>query len=148
MIFKYVNESAIQPCWPGTKKSDQSSSIEKNSKNFTIRDCIGVVGLDSSGNDYIRNGTDKNFYWFHLDNFTGAHCILKIEDISKISMIELKALASMLRDLSHLEILEIPMIFTQLKNVKGVKGQAGKVIVKKAKHLRFEYTNWKEIISI
>jgi hypothetical protein len=54
----------------------------------------------------------------------------------------------MLRDFSRLEILEIPVIYTQVKNIKGVKGTKGEVIVKKVKHLRFHYKDWKEIISI
>lgn len=146
--FELTKESAIQPCWPGAKKSTIRSSAKSNTMLIKIENIAGIVGLDSSGNDSIRSGANKDHYWFHLESYKGAHCILKTDDQARLSPVILAAIASMLRDLSHLAITEIPVIFTQLKNVKGVRGEQGKVIVNKAKHLRCNYIAWKEIISI
>jgi hypothetical protein len=146
--FVLTKEVAIQPCWPNQKISMKNDQLNANVKQIMLGKIAGVVGLDSSGNDFIRNGEKKDYYWFHLENLKGAHCILKTDDISQLGQIELSAIASMLRDLSHLEILEVPVLFTQLKNIKGIKGAQGSVTVKKGKHLRCNYINWKEIITI
>jgi hypothetical protein len=144
--YEVTKEAAIQPCWPNQKKAIKNSST--NIKKITIKNLSGVVGLNSEGNDAIRIGENKNNFWFHLENYSGAHCIVKTDDISLLLNAEMTAIASMLRDLSHLDITEIPMIYTQLKYIKGVKGASGKVIVNKAKHLRCNYTFWKDIIYI
>jgi predicted ribosome quality control (RQC) complex YloA/Tae2 family protein len=141
-----TREVAIQPCWPNQKKVVKNHST--NTKNISIKNLSGVIGLNSEGNDAIRNEGNKNHYWFHLESYSGSHCIIKTEDIGQLSFGELSAIASMLRDMSHLEILEIPMLYTQLKYVKGIKGSAGKVIVNKSKHLRCHYISWKDIIYI
>jgi uncharacterized protein YcbK (DUF882 family) len=73
---------------------------------------------------------------------------VKTDDFSKLSLDDLAAIASLLRDYSRLEIREIPVLYSQLKNVKGMKGVKGEVIIKKPKHLRCLYIDWKEIISI
>lgn len=146
--FSLTKESAIQPCWPAQKKNSVRPNTKENIMNLKLGKFNGVVGLDSSGNDSIRSGENKDNFWFHLDNLKGAHCIVKTNDLTQLSPTDLAAIASMLRDLSHLEITEIPMVFTQLKYVKGIKGSSGKVIINKAKHLRCNYISWKEIISI
>ena len=146
--FAITKEAAIQPYWPNQKRTKEIKSTKSNRKNIKLGNINGVVGLDSEGNDEIRKGENKDYYWFHLENHRGAHCILKTDNISQLSPADLAALASMLRDLSHLEILTIPILYTQLKNVKGIKGAQGKVTVNKAKHLQCDYSPWKEIIII
>jgi hypothetical protein len=146
--FEITKEPAIQVCWPSNENKKNVGESLKNIKSIKILNIEGIIGLDSSGNDQIRQGVDKEYYWFHLENLKGAHCVLKTNDINQLTVNEISALASLLRDLSHLDILEIPILFTQLKNVKGIKGERGKVLVKKAKHLRCNYIHWKEIITI
>ncbi len=150
--FEMTKETAIQPCWPNQKNLSKNIKINtessSNVKQIKIGPISGIVGLNSSGNDQIRNGANKNFYWFHLEGLKGAHCVLKLEDLSEISIEYFAAIASMLRDLSHLDYNVIPVLFTQLKYVKGVKGSQGKVIAKKTKHISCNYINWKEIITI
>lgn len=107
-----------------------------------------MIGLDAKSNDWIRSEAHKDHWWFHIENYTGAHCIIKTDDFTILSVDELGLIASMLRDFSKLEITEIPLIYGQVKNVKGVKGAQGMVLVKKPKYLRCLYTKWKEIISI
>lgn len=146
--FEVTKEKVIQPLWITHAKQSKSQHSEHNVKNFKIKNLTGVIGLDALSNDAIRSQASKDHYWFHIENYPGAHCIVKTDDFSKLSIEDLSAIASMLRDYSKLDILEIPMLYSQLKNVKGLKGTKGEVIIKKPKHLRCLYSNWKEIISI
>jgi predicted ribosome quality control (RQC) complex YloA/Tae2 family protein len=108
----------------------------------------GVVGLDAESNDLIRAQSPKDHFWFHIENYSGSHCIIKTDDFSKLTFKDLEAIGAMLRDFSKLDILEIPLLYTQVKNIKGIKGAQGKVIVNKAKHLTLKYVSWIEIITI
>lgn len=146
--FEVTTQKVIQPLWITHAKQEKPQSSEYNIKNFRIKNLSGVIGLDALANDFIRSQASKDHYWFHVENYPGSHCIIKTDDFTKLSIDDLSAIASMLRDFSRLEILEIPILYTQLKNVKGLKGTKGEVIVKKPKHLRCLYINWKEIISI
>jgi predicted ribosome quality control (RQC) complex YloA/Tae2 family protein len=138
----------IQPLWITHQKQTKAQHNDYNIKNFKLKNLTGVIGLDAVGNDWIRAQASKDHYWFHIENYTGSHCIIKTDDLTQLSIDDLGAIGSMLRDFSKLEILEIPVLYTQLKNIKGIKGTKGAVTVKKAKHLRCLYSDWKEIISI
>ncbi len=146
--FEITKEKIIQPLWITHQKSLPAKSGDFNVKNFKLKNLNGVVGLDAGSNDWIRGNASKEHYWFHVENHTGAHCVIKTEDFTKLGFQDLEAIASMLRDLSKLEILEIPIVFTQVKNLKGIKGAKGSVTIKKPKHLSCVYRNWKEIITI
>ncbi|RPJ79323.1 MAG: DUF814 domain-containing protein [Alphaproteobacteria bacterium] len=147
--FELTKEKVIQPLWITHAKQTRTSNTEYNIKHLKIKNLFGVVGLDALANDYIRSQESKDHYWFHVENYTGSHCIIKMEDFAKLSLEDLSAIASMLRDYSKLDILEIPIVYSQLKNIKGLKGAKGKVSINKPKYLRCLYSgNWKEIISI
>jgi predicted ribosome quality control (RQC) complex YloA/Tae2 family protein len=146
--FEVTKEKVIQPLWITHQKQTKAQHNDYNIKNFKLKNLTGVIGLDAVGNDWIRAQASKDHYWFHIENYTGSHCIIKTDDLTQLSFDDLGAIGSMLRDFSKLEILEIPVLYTQLKNIKGIKGTKGAVTVKKAKHLRCLYSDWKEIISI
>ncbi|NOT79459.1 MAG: hypothetical protein HOP07_10750 [Bacteriovoracaceae bacterium] len=142
-----TKEHAVALLW-----QSQKTALKKNSDRktllFSIGQINGIIGLDAQSNDLIRSEAAKDHYWFHVENYTGSHCVIKTDDISKIKPLEFEALASLLRDYSKLDILEIPVIYSQVKHVKGLKGTAGKVLVKKPKYLRCQYRPWKEIITL
>lgn len=146
--FGITKEKIIQPMWRTGQGQLSPEQSDLNIKKFKLKNLTGVIGLDAISNDGIRAQASKDHFWFHIENHKGSHCIVKTDDFSRLSQDDIEGLASMLRDFSGLEILEIPIIYSQLKNIKGVKGSAGKVIVKKPKHLRCIYRTWKEIISI
>jgi hypothetical protein len=147
--FSITKEAVIQPFWPNQKNKKQQ--LEKKQKyNFRyikLGNIDGIVGLDALANDELRKSENKEYFWFHLENYKGAHCVLKTDEIAPVSFEQLTAIASMLRDLSHLEILTIPVVYTQLKNIKGIKGSPGKVVVNKGKHLQCQYVEWKNTIK-
>jgi hypothetical protein len=146
--FELTKEKVIQPLWVTHQGKSKTTNNDYKVKDFKIKNLTGIIGLDAASNDWIRGQASKEHYWFHIENYSGSHCIVKTDDSTQLTFEVLEAISSMLRDFSRLEILEIPVIYTQLKNIKGVKGTKGEVIVKKVKHLRFNYKDWKEIISI
>lgn len=146
--LELTKEKVIQPLWASGAKAARSTNTEFNFKEFKLRNINGVIALDAGSNDYIRSQAHKEHYWFHIENYPGSHCILKTDDFSQFKMEDLEAIASMLRDFSKLNITEIPVLYSQIKNIKGMKGVKGEVIIKKPKHLRCLYKNWKEIITV
>ena len=146
--FEVTKEKAIAPLWKTSSIGRSSERSSYNVKNFQMKKLTGIIALDAESNDWLRAHSSKNHYWFHIENYPGAHCIIKNDDITMLTGEDLSGIASMLRDFSQLEITEIPVIYSQLKNVKGLKGAQGKVLVKKPKYLRCNYINWKEIITI
>lgn len=147
MEIALTKERALPPLWSGIIVKEKSATAAYQVKNFALAGSTGVVGLDAKSNDWIRSEAHKEHYWFHLENYRGAHCILKTDDLSRLNSSAFSAIASMLRDLSGLSLGEIPLVYAQVKSIKGVKGAAGEVIIKKPKYLRCVYTPWKEIIS-
>lgn len=146
--FEVTKEKAIAPLWQmGTSQKNKEDS-DHNVKRFRLHSLTGMIALDAQSNDWLRSQGAKEHYWFHIENYTGAHCLVKTDDLSKLSVEDLSAIASMLRDYSKLEINEIPMMYSQLQHVKGLKGVQGKVIIKKPKYLRCNYVNWTERIAI
>ncbi len=145
--IELTRESAISLLWQTTRSKAKVES-DKKWVQFKLSNITGSLGLDAQSNDMLRAESAKDHYWFHIENFTGSHCVLKTEDISHFTKEEFSAIASMLRDYSKLQISEIPVIFSQVKHVKGLKGSAGKVLLKKPKSLRCNYLDLKEIITI
>lgn len=146
--YEVTKEKAIAPLWKTSAVGRSAASGDHNVKNFQLKKFTGTIALDAESNDWLRSQSAKDHYWFHIENYPGAHCLIKNDDISLLSGEDLSAIASMLRDYSQLEITEIPVIYSQLKNVKGLKGAQGKVLIKKPRYLRCNYINWKEIITI
>ena len=146
--FDVTKEKIIQPLWSTHQKQTSPQSGEHNVKSVIIKKLSGIIGLDANSNDWIRSQASKNHYWFHIENYSSAHCIIKSEDITCLSFEDFGAIGSMLRDFSKLEISEIPIVYTQVKNIKGIKGTKGAVAIKKQKHFRCVYGDWKERITI
>lgn len=146
-----TKEKAIAPLWQnGRLRKREKGQGEGNLriKNFKIKNWEGIISLDAKSNDWLRKQGGKKNYWFHIDGYPGAHCVVKTENVEHFSADDLGALASMLRDYSHLEIFTIPLVYSQLKGVRGLKGSSGKVLVTKPKYFHSNYLSWKERITI
>ncbi len=146
--FEVTKEKVIAPLWQMAPVFHKKMQGDYNVKYFKIKNLSGIIALDAESNDWLRNQGNKEHYWFHIENYPGAHCLVKTDDLALLRGVELSAIASLLRDHSQLDIIEIPVIYSQLKHVKGLKGAKGKVLVKKPKYLRCNYSSWKEIISV
>ncbi len=147
--FEVTKEKVIAPLWQSASGSSKiKHNTEYNVKSFKIKNFSGMVSMDAASNDWLRTQGSKEHYWFHIEDYPGAHCLIKTDDVSTLNGEDLSAIASMLRDYSQLEITVIPVMYSQLKYVKGIKGAQGKVIVKKPKYLRCNYMSWTERITI
>ncbi len=146
--FEITKEKAIAPLWNNQSASKKLLSAQHSVKYFRIKNINGVIALDAESNDWIRGQAAKEHWWFHIDQYTGSHLILKIDELASISILELSAIASCLRDYSKLNILSIPLVYSQVKHIKGVKGSQGKVIITKPKYMQCDYADWKEIITL
>lgn len=147
--FEVTKEKAIPLLWNNSLSSKKSSlQNQHNIKNFKLKNVTGVIGLDASSNDAIRSQAAKDHWWFHIDQYTGSHLILKTDDLSQLTQDDYRALGSFLRDQSKLSIDSIPLMFSQVKHVKGIKGVQGKVTVSKPKYLQCHYLSWAEIITL
>lgn len=146
----FPNRDIIQPIWRSQADATHKSDSKLDIKEFNLNNIKGAIGSTARGNDHLRTSwASKSNMWFHIENYTGPHVVLKIDAISEISMEEISAIASMMRDKSNLSIQEIGLIYTQVKYLKAVKGTAGKVTFKKIKHLSLIYNpEWMEIISV
>lgn len=146
--FEVTKEKPVVIGWQSSQGHKKINPDKFKIKEFKLKNISGAMGLDAQSNDHLRNGASKEHFWFHIENFTSAHLLLKTDDISHLLIEDYEAIGSLIRDFSSLEITEIPLIYSQLKHIKGAKGVQGKVLIKKPKYLRVKYRNWKEIITL
>ena len=138
----------IQPYWISSKKDLEKGNKFKEDGIKVYRTGDGLsfaIGLDSSGNDYLRSKWgNSDDMWFHLDGYVGAHLVVKEKNIGNMDTGLLRVIISALADHSQLKTSEIPVVFTLVKNIKGVKGERGKVVYRKERHIKVLYDkDWK-----
>lgn len=143
------NLKTISPVWrTQSKKAAVTSSNIKSYKVFEFEDFTFAIGMNSNGNDQLRNEwANKSDLWFHLDGDKSPHIIVKLKDLTLSENI-LTIVASAILEFSQSNYEEANLIYTQVKNLKGVKGAPGKVIVKKEKRIRVNVNkNWKDLTT-
>lgn len=89
--------------------------IEENDRNYTI--LIGTVQYE---NDQIIKNSDQNDTWFHLDNISGPHIILKNAG-DKIPKRYLNQIAGLFQQYKTNLPNKYNVIYTTVKNVKLTK---------------------------
>ncbi|WP_408098454.1 NFACT RNA binding domain-containing protein [Peredibacter sp. HCB2-198] len=139
-----------RPVW-GEEKSP-TFQPPKNSadeyKILSLENCQIGVGLNSQGNDQLRNKwAGKEDYWIHLDGQKSSHVVIKLPQGHALDPQILNLGASIVAHFSHFNADWIPIIYTQVKNLKGVSGAAGMVIYKKEKHLQCPRVNLDQVIK-
>lgn len=142
----------IVPVWRFSSNSKSSEIDERRVEDFIIfQTLLGeiAVGKNAQGNDSLRkNWARKDDLWFHVDNETSAHLILRVANNSILNPKKLELIGSILKDYSKLNSDEINLVYTKLKYLKSIKGRAGSVSFKNEKRIKVYYNpNWKEIIS-
>jgi predicted ribosome quality control (RQC) complex YloA/Tae2 family protein len=130
-----------KPIWGKEEKKEAVNSIsavnDKDIKVFKFDQFSVGVGLNTSGNDQLRNTwASREDLWLHLDGIKSAHVIIKFHQLVGLTPEILNLAASILAHFSHFLDPWVPIIYTQVKNLKGVAGAAGMVTFKKEKHLR------------
>lgn len=132
----------VKPVWRRDKKGEHSTNnrIYEVKKNdfviFNVDDFQLAVGLNSSGNDQLRNSwASKNDIWFHLDGYTSSHLILKNSLNVTIQVGLIEKIATILAYYSQFKSDLIPVVYTEIRNLRGVSGAQGMVTFKKEKRL-------------
>lgn len=95
--------------------------VEENDKTYTV-----IIGTNKYENDQIIKDSDQNDIWFHLNNMSGPHIILKNggDKIPKRYLNQIAILFQQLKLKSNLSN-KYNVIYTTVKNVKltNVPGQ-------------------------
>lgn len=140
----------IKPIWGEEKKVKEGASqiVKDEFRIFKLDNCQIGVGLNSQGNDQLRNKwASKEDHWIHLDGLKSTHVVLKLINSEILTPDLLNLGASIVAHFSHFQDEWVPIIHTQVKNLKGVSGAAGMVIYKKEKHIRCPKINIDHLVK-
>lgn len=123
--------------------SIQSKTNNIETKKMYITTMINELkigyGQSAQGNDQLRKEwAYKEDIWFHLENESSPHIIIKDLKISNLREDHFHLVAELMNKIMSDSRTELDLIFTEVKNLKGVKGQPGSVTVKKQRHRRIK----------
>ncbi len=144
--FDKIAIPVVQPVWKTGKNITKSEDTAKiNSLIFETKSGLKIeISLDAKSNDLLRKFANKDHYWFHLENVTGAHLIAKTSKLEEIKKEDFEIIASCLAEYSKHQFGEADLMYAQVKEVKGAKGTVGMALVKKPKYLRAKVNlGWK-----
>ncbi len=130
------------------KKIITETSNDIKAKYYSNTEYKIAVGLNAKSNDYLRKAwAKKGDIWAHIENVTGAHLIIKSDQIPDLKAWE--CFASILKDYSNYEGTVISIVWTEIQYVKPVKGKAGLVRFSKEKRLSLNYKQeWMNLLSL
>ncbi len=105
-------------------------TIDIDDKKYDI-----IIGQNQIENDNIIKNANQNDIWFHLDNLSGPHIILKSNgDI--ISKRYLNYIGTLFINYKNKLPNHYTVIYTDIKNVK-LTSEPGRVIVSKTKKIYY-----------
>ena len=105
-------------------------TIDIDDKKYDI-----IIGQNQLENDNIIKNASQNDIWFHLDNISGPHIVLKSNgDI--ISKRHLNYIGTLFTNYKNKLPNHYTVIYTDIKNVK-LTSQPGRVIVSKTKKIYY-----------
>ena len=96
------------------------------------------IGQNKCENDSLVRTSNQNDIWFHLENISGPHFILRMDDIDikKIPKKYLNQIGSLFREYKSGLSSHYHVIYTEIKNV-SLTNELGTVIPKKVKRIKF-----------
>lgn len=103
--------------------------VDENCKEYSV-----VIGNNCHENTCIINKSHPNDIWFHLENMSGPHIILKSEG-DYIPKRYLNKIATFFRDHKTGLSSRFSVIYTEIKNVQTTK-VPGQVITKRIKVIK------------
>ena len=108
-------------------KTQIVKSKKKNKPNLlTISDddVSYYVGKNSIQNEYlVHTLADKNYYWFHLKDSSGAHVIVSTSTLTEPIIRKAAMLAAYFSKYRYSS--SIPVIYTQVKFLSKINGKSG-----------------------
>lgn len=105
-------------------------SINIDDKNYEI-----IIGQNQAENDNIIKNANQNDLWFHLNDLSGPHIILKSNG-DLISKRYLNYIGTLFTTYKNKLPNHYTVIYTDIKNVK-LTSQPGKVTVSKTKKIYY-----------
>lgn len=105
-------------------------SINIDDKNYEI-----IIGQNQAENDNIIKNANQNDLWFHLNDLSGPHIILKSNG-DLISKRYLNYIGTLFTTYKNKLPNHYTVIYTDIKNVK-LTSQPGKVTVSKTKKIHY-----------
>lgn len=98
-----------------------------------------LIGQNKYENDQLIKTSDQNDIWFHLENMSGPHFVLKMNDndniIKKVPKKYLNHIASLFRQYKSGLYSKYNVIYTEIKNIK-LTDEIGTVIPKKINRIK------------
>jgi len=91
-----------------------------------------LIGTNQRENDTLIKNSHQNDLWFHLENMSGPHFVLRIEDDMVPTKRQLYQIASLFSQYKTGLGRNYRVIYTEIKNVTRTK-TPGQVIVKNKK---------------
>lgn len=117
------------------KLTEAKNTPKQNYKVIDFKNLKIGYGTSATGNDQLRkNWASKTDIWFHINNQTSSHIIIKGLDIQDLTEEHFMKIGEIYNEIANGELSEIDLVCTQVKNLKGVTGVPGSVTVKKAKY--------------
>jgi len=91
-------------------------------ENFN--DIIFKLGRNAKENQLLIDTSDKDHWWFHLDDYPSGHCVIESNNINK----EMRHYAAnLVKQYSKYKNKKLKIVYTQIKNLKNTK-TTGEVI--------------------
>lgn len=104
--------------------------VEENNKEYSI-----LIGENARDNENIIKISHPEDIWFHVDNMSSAHIILKSEG-DKIPKKYLNKISGLFKEYSKKFTCKYNVIYTSIKNVKLTK-IPGAVTTSNVKKIKF-----------
>lgn len=96
-----------------------------------------MVGQNKFENDHLIRTSQPNDLWFHLENLSGPHFVLKLSEFNqKIPKKYLNKVGGYFRDFKTGLSSNYHVIYTEIQNVT-LTNELGSVIPKKTKRIKF-----------
>lgn len=133
--FEFKRPQVFSPVW--YKKEATLKKVEEREKQNKEYEIINWnlytlgIGKTAKGNENLRKEFSvKEDYWFHLENGSSPHLIVKYP--CELSQELFNKIASLLNPKGS----EADLIYTQVKNLKAKKGTQGGITYKNIKKIR------------
>lgn len=99
-----------------------------------------LIGQNKYENDHLIKTCKQNDIWFHLENISGPHFVLQVNDNDNINMKEIPKkyfnhIASLFRQYKSGLSSRYNVIYTEIKNIK-LTDEIGTVIPKKINRIK------------
>lgn len=98
------------------------------------REYMLSIGRNKEENDKLIKTSSQNDIWFHLENVSGPHFVLKVGEDNVVSKCVLNKIGQLFRDYKSGLGRHYNVIYTEIKNVQRTSN-VGQVVPRRVKKL-------------